>query len=52
MAYSKHRYESRLERRKRIDRNTRVVLAFIVVAIAIMVYKERVYIWDTLRFYF
>jgi len=52
MAYSKHRYESRQEKRARIARNTKVVVAFAAIALAVLTFKNRVYIFDMLRYLF
>lgn len=53
MAYHpKHRYKSRKERYVIIKRNTKIFLVFFLVALLIMIYRNRIYIIDTLRIYF
>lgn len=53
MAYHpKHRYKSRSERYATIKRNTKVILAFLFVAVVILIYRNRIYLSDILRIYF
>ena len=53
MAYSpKHRYKSRHERYISIKRNTKAILVAIVLALILLIYKNWIYIMDTLNIYF
>ncbi len=52
MAYSKHRYKSRHERFQQTKRNTKMVILFACIALLILIFKNRVYLWDLVRFYF
>ena len=53
MAISKkHRYQSRRERLKKINRNIRMVLLFTLIALALLAIRNRVYLWDYLKTYF
>ncbi len=53
MAYTpKHRYKSRHERYQTTKRNTKLILIFAGIALVILLFKNRVYLWDMVRFYF
>lgn len=49
MAYSKNKYTSRRERKKKIDRNTRIMLIAIITVFLLVILFNRVYIWDIIR---
>lgn len=49
MAYSKKKYLSRRERKKQIDRNTRIAAIALIIVLVIIVLFNRVYIWDLIR---
>lgn len=53
MPYSnRHRYTSRRERLEKHRRNYRMVFLFLFVALLILAIKNRVLIWDTVRYWF
>ena len=53
MSYaSKKRYKSRREKFDRQKRNTRIILLFALIALLVLIYKNRYPIYDYLRVYF
>lgn len=52
MAYSKKKYKSRRERYETTKRNTKVTLVFAGLALLVLLFKNRVAIYDWIRFQF
>ncbi len=52
MAYTGKKYVSRRERKTIMERNTKIVIVAAVLVIAILSIYNRVYIYDSFRFYF
>ncbi len=53
MSYStKRRFKSRREKREQTLRNFRIIVIFSIIGGAILLFKNRVAIWDWLKIYF
>lgn len=53
MSYTgRHRHKTRRERYERNRRNLRTIALFALIALVILAFKNRVYIYDTVRFWF
>jgi len=52
MSYTGKKYKSRRERKKIYDRNGRIILIAASLVILVLLIAKRLYIYDSLRFYF
>jgi len=52
MAYSGKKYVSRRERKKAGERNGKIIALTVIIIVLILAYWNRVYLYDSVRFYF